>query len=90
MMMGALERAIWEAGQAGLDNQRKAQFQHHGLPPEQAREQGDILPYLKSLGMPFDVDHRIDRGQMVVAKRRRFQAAVSLQVFGRFLDYLGR
>jgi glyoxylase-like metal-dependent hydrolase (beta-lactamase superfamily II) len=75
--MGETERTIWEGVQAGLDNQREEQFLQHGLPPEQAKEHVDVLPYLKSLTAPFDVDLRIDHGQMVVAKRRRFEAFVT-------------
>ena len=75
--MGDIERTIWEGVQAGLDNQREEQFLHHGLPPEQAKEHVDVLPYLKSLTTPFDIDLRIDHGHMMVAKRRRFEAFVT-------------
>jgi glyoxylase-like metal-dependent hydrolase (beta-lactamase superfamily II) len=75
--MGDAERTIWEGVQAGLDNQSEEQFLHHGLPAEQAREHVDVLPYLKSLTTPFDIDLRIDHGHMVVAKRRRFEAFVT-------------
>jgi glyoxylase-like metal-dependent hydrolase (beta-lactamase superfamily II) len=75
--MGGIERTTWEGIQAGLDDQREEQFLHHGLPPEQAKEQVDVLPYLKSLTMPFDIDLRVDHGHMMVAKRRRFEAFVT-------------
>ena len=56
--MGDIERTTWESSQAGLDNQPEEQFLRHGLPPEQAKEHVDVLPYLKSLTTPFDIDLR--------------------------------
>jgi glyoxylase-like metal-dependent hydrolase (beta-lactamase superfamily II) len=75
--MGDIERTTWEGSQAGLDNQCEEQFLHHGLPPEQAKEHVDVLPYLKSLTTPFDIDLRVDHGHMMVAKRRRLEAFVT-------------
>jgi glyoxylase-like metal-dependent hydrolase (beta-lactamase superfamily II) len=75
--MGDAERTVWEEVQAGLDDQGEAYFLQHGLPAEQAKEHVDVLPYLKSLTTPFDVDLRIEHGQMVVAKQRRFEAFVT-------------
>jgi glyoxylase-like metal-dependent hydrolase (beta-lactamase superfamily II) len=75
--MGDTERTIWEGVQAGLDDQREEQFLQHGLPPEQAKEHVDVLPYLKSLTTPFDIDLRVDHGHMMVAKRRRLEAFVT-------------
>jgi len=75
--MGDIERTTWEGSQAGLDNQCEEQFLHHGLPPEQAKEHVDVLPYLKSLTTPFDIDLRVDHGHIIVAKRRRFEAFVT-------------
>jgi glyoxylase-like metal-dependent hydrolase (beta-lactamase superfamily II) len=75
--MGDAERTIWEGVQNGLDNQREEQFLRHGLPPEQAKEHGAVLPYLKSLGTPFDIDLRIGHGHTLVAKQRRFEAFIT-------------
>jgi glyoxylase-like metal-dependent hydrolase (beta-lactamase superfamily II) len=75
--MGDAERTVWEGTQAGLDNQREEQFLHHGLPPEQAKAHLEVLPYLKSLGTPFDIDLRLGHGQTLVAKRRRFEAFIT-------------
>jgi glyoxylase-like metal-dependent hydrolase (beta-lactamase superfamily II) len=75
--MGDAERTVWEGVQAGLDDQREAYFLRHGLPEEQAKGHVDVLPYLKSLATPFDVDLRIEHGQMLVAKPRRFEAFVT-------------
>jgi glyoxylase-like metal-dependent hydrolase (beta-lactamase superfamily II) len=75
--MGDAERTIWEGVQNGLDNQREEQFLSHGLPPEQAKEHGAVLPYLKSLSTPFDIDLRIGHGHTLVAKQRRLEAFIT-------------
>lgn len=75
--MGDTERTVWEGAQAGLDNQPEEQFLHHGLPPQQAKAHVEVLPYLKSLGTPFDIDLRLGPGQTLVAKRRRFEAFIT-------------
>jgi glyoxylase-like metal-dependent hydrolase (beta-lactamase superfamily II) len=75
--MGDTERTVWEGVQNGLDNQREEHFLHHGLPPEQAQEHAQVLPYLKSLSTPFDIDLRIGHGQTILAKRRRLEAFIT-------------
>jgi glyoxylase-like metal-dependent hydrolase (beta-lactamase superfamily II) len=75
--MGDAERTIWEGVQNGLDDQRPQHFLSHGLPPEQAKEHGAVLPYLKSLSTPFDIDLRIGHGHTLVAKQRRFEAFIT-------------
>jgi glyoxylase-like metal-dependent hydrolase (beta-lactamase superfamily II) len=75
--MGETERAIWEGVQAGLDDQHEAQLRQHGLPAEQTKAQMDVLPYLKSLTTPFDVDLRLGHGQEVAAQGRRFEVFVT-------------
>jgi glyoxylase-like metal-dependent hydrolase (beta-lactamase superfamily II) len=77
IVMGDTERTTWEGVQAGLDDQGEEQFLHHGLPPEQVKAHVEVLPYLKSLSTPFDIDLRLGHGQTLVANRRRFEAFVT-------------
>jgi glyoxylase-like metal-dependent hydrolase (beta-lactamase superfamily II) len=77
IVMGETEGTTWEGVQAGLDDQGEEQFLHHGLPPEQAKAHAEVLPYLKSLSTPFDIDFRLGHGQTLVAKGRRFEAFVT-------------
>jgi glyoxylase-like metal-dependent hydrolase (beta-lactamase superfamily II) len=77
VVMGHAERAIWEGVQAGMDDQREEQFRQHGLPPEQAKQHAEVLPYLKGLSAPFEVDLRVDQGDTLLAKRRRLEAFIT-------------
>jgi glyoxylase-like metal-dependent hydrolase (beta-lactamase superfamily II) len=72
--MGDIERTIWEGTQAGMDHQREEELLRHGLPPEQAKQHVEVLPYLKRLSTPFDIDLRLGPGHTLVAKRRRLEA----------------
>jgi glyoxylase-like metal-dependent hydrolase (beta-lactamase superfamily II) len=77
VVMGATERATLEMVQAGPTNEREEQFLRHGLPPEQAKQHAAVLPYLKSLSSPFEVDVQIGDGHTLVAKRRRLEAFIT-------------
>jgi glyoxylase-like metal-dependent hydrolase (beta-lactamase superfamily II) len=77
IIMGATERATLEVVQAGPNDEREEQFLNHGLPPEQAKQYADVLPYLKSLSIPFEVDVRIGPGHTLLAKRRRLEAVMT-------------
>lgn len=77
VVMGDAERTTWEDVQSGLDDRREELFRQHGLPPEQAKEHAEVLPYLKSLGLPFEVDLRIGQGHTLLAKHRRLEAFVT-------------
>jgi glyoxylase-like metal-dependent hydrolase (beta-lactamase superfamily II) len=77
VVMGDAERATWEDVQAGVDDRREELFRQHGLPPEQATEHAGVLPYLKSLSLPFEVDLRIGQGHTLLAKHRRLEAFVT-------------
>src|SRR5919108_5071601 len=77
ILMGEVERTTWEGVQAGLDNQPEEEFLQHGLPPAQVKAHAEVLPYLKSLGTPFDVDVRLGHGQTLVATGRRLEAIVT-------------
>ncbi len=77
IIMGETERTTWEEVQAGPDNEREEQFLHHGLPPEQAEQYAKVLPYLKGLSLPFEVDLRIGHGHTLLAKQRRLEAFIT-------------
>ena len=77
IVMGDVERATWEGVQAGLDDQREALFRQHGLPREQVSQHAAVLPYLKSLTVPFEVDRRIGHGHTLLAKQRRLEAFIT-------------
>jgi glyoxylase-like metal-dependent hydrolase (beta-lactamase superfamily II) len=47
------------------------------LPPSEASRYAEVLPSLKRLAVPFDVDVRIGHGQTLLAKRRRLEAFVT-------------
>jgi glyoxylase-like metal-dependent hydrolase (beta-lactamase superfamily II) len=74
IVMGATERVVLEGVQAGPHNEREEQFLRHGLPSEQAKPYAEVLPYLKSLSIPFAVDVGIGPGHTLLAKRRRLEA----------------
>jgi glyoxylase-like metal-dependent hydrolase (beta-lactamase superfamily II) len=74
IVMGATERAVLEGVQAGPDHECEEQFLRHGLPAEQAKPYVEVLPYLKSLSIPFEVDVGIGHGHTLLAKRRRLEA----------------
>ena len=77
IVMGDAERATYEEVQTNPRDERQEQFLHHGLPPEQAKHYAEVLPYLKSLSIPFEVDVRLSDGQTLLAKRRRLEARVT-------------
>ncbi|MBI3327829.1 MAG: MBL fold metallo-hydrolase [Nitrospinae bacterium] len=77
IVMGATERSTLDRVQANPNEERAEQFLRHGLPPEQAMQYADVLPYLKSLSLPFDVDLRVGHGQTLLAKRRRLEAFIT-------------
>jgi glyoxylase-like metal-dependent hydrolase (beta-lactamase superfamily II) len=77
VVMGEIERTVWEGVQNGLDDQREEQWLRHGLPPQQAKAHGEVLPYLKSLSTPFDIDRGLGHGHTLVAKQRRFEAFIT-------------
>jgi glyoxylase-like metal-dependent hydrolase (beta-lactamase superfamily II) len=77
VVMGNTERTTQEGVQVNAPDEREEQFLRHGLPPEQATQYAEVLPYLKSLTMPFEVDRRIDHGQTVLAKQRQLEAFVT-------------
>ena len=74
IVMGATERTTLDWVQAHPNDERAEQFLRHGLPPEQAAQYAEVLPYLKSLGMPFDVDMQVGHGHTLLAKGRRLEA----------------
>jgi glyoxylase-like metal-dependent hydrolase (beta-lactamase superfamily II) len=77
IVMGETEHAVLEMVQAGADDAREDQFLRHGLPSDQAKQYAEVLPYLKSLSMPFEVDVRIGSGHALLAKRRRLEAFIT-------------
>lgn len=77
IVMGMTERATLDRVQANPIDERAEQFLQHGLPPELATQYADVLPYLKSLSMPFEVDVRIGHGQTLLAKRHRLEAFIT-------------
>jgi glyoxylase-like metal-dependent hydrolase (beta-lactamase superfamily II) len=77
IVMGATERTTFETAQADPSDEREEQFLRHGLPPAQAAQYAKVLPYLKGLTMPFDVDVRLGHGHTLLAKRRRLEAFVT-------------
>ena len=77
MVMGSTERDTLERVQASPSDEREAQFLHHGLPQEQAKQHAEVLPYLKSLSIPFEVDIHIGPGHVLLAKRRRLEAFIT-------------
>jgi glyoxylase-like metal-dependent hydrolase (beta-lactamase superfamily II) len=74
IVMGSTERATLEVVQADQNHEPEEQFLHHGLPPEQAKQYAEVLPYLKSLSLPFEVDIQIGPGYTLLAKQRRLEA----------------
>ncbi|HSF30367.1 MAG TPA: MBL fold metallo-hydrolase, partial [Candidatus Tectomicrobia bacterium] len=74
IVMGSTEHATLNIVQAGSNHEREEQFLHHGLPPEQAKQHAEVLPYLKSLSLPFEVDVHIGPGYTLLAKQRRLEA----------------
>jgi glyoxylase-like metal-dependent hydrolase (beta-lactamase superfamily II) len=77
IVMGSIERDTLEVVQASLSDEREASFQHYGLPPEQAKQHAEVLPYLKSLSTPFEADILLEPGHTLLAKRRRLEAFVT-------------
>lgn len=77
IVMGDAERNTWEDVQSGMDDQHQAQFRRHGLPAEQATQHAAVLPYLKSLSVPFEVDLRIGHGATLLAKQRKLEACIT-------------
>jgi len=77
IVMGETERVTLEAVQASPNDERQEQFVRHGLPLAQAKQYAGVLPYLKSLSIPFDVDVQIGHGQTLLAKRRRLEAFIT-------------
>jgi glyoxylase-like metal-dependent hydrolase (beta-lactamase superfamily II) len=77
VVMGDTERTTQEGVQAHAHDEREEQFLRHGLPPEQAARYAQVLPYLKSLTIPFEVDWRIDHGQTLLAKQRQLEAFIT-------------
>jgi glyoxylase-like metal-dependent hydrolase (beta-lactamase superfamily II) len=77
VIMGSTERATLEIVQAGPNHEREEQYLHHGLPSEQAKQYAEVLPYLKSLSLPFEVDMLIDPGHTLLAKGRRLEAFIT-------------
>src|SRR5919106_1886834 len=76
VVMGSIERDTLEMVQATSNDEHEEQFLRHGLPPEQAKQHAEVLPYLKSLSIPFAVDVLIGPGHMLLAKRRRLEAFI--------------
>jgi glyoxylase-like metal-dependent hydrolase (beta-lactamase superfamily II) len=74
IVMGAAERRTFETVQANPSEEREEQFLQHGLPPLQASRYAEVLPYLKGLTMPFEVDVGIGHGQTLLARRRHLEA----------------
>ncbi len=77
IVMGSIERDTLEMVQASPSDEREAPFKHHGLPPEQAKQHAEVLPYLKSLSIPFEADVLIGPGHTLLAKHRRLEAFVT-------------
>lgn len=77
IVMGRMERTIFERVQSHSDEAREEQFVRHGLPTSQASRYAEVLPQLKRLAVPFDVDLHVDHGQTLLAKRRRLEAFVT-------------
>jgi glyoxylase-like metal-dependent hydrolase (beta-lactamase superfamily II) len=77
VVMGSIERETLEMVQATSHHEGEEQFLRHGLPPEQAKQHAEVLPYLKSLSLPFEVDVLIGPGHTLVAKRRRLEAFIT-------------
>ena len=77
IVMGSTEHATLEMVQAGPHHEHEEQFLRHGLPPEQAKQYAGVLPYLKSLSSPFEVDVHIGPGHALLAKRRRLEAFIT-------------
>jgi glyoxylase-like metal-dependent hydrolase (beta-lactamase superfamily II) len=77
IVMGVTERRTYEMVQGRAGDEREEQFQRHGLPPAQASRYAEVLPYLKSLTLPFGVDLAIAHGHTLLAKRRRLEAFIT-------------
>jgi glyoxylase-like metal-dependent hydrolase (beta-lactamase superfamily II) len=77
VVMGDAERTTQDAVRAHAHDEREERFLRHGLPPEQATRYAEVLPYLESLTIPFEVDRRIEHGQTVLAKQRQLEACVT-------------
>ena len=74
IIMGATERDTLERVQSNPREERADDFRSHGLPPDQATQYAEVLPYLKSLILPFEVDRRVEHGHAWLAKHRRLEA----------------
>jgi glyoxylase-like metal-dependent hydrolase (beta-lactamase superfamily II) len=77
VLMGSTERRTLEVVQAGPSHEPEADYLHHGLPPAQAQQYAEVLPYLKSLSSPFEVDLLIGPGHTLLAKHRRLEAFIT-------------
>lgn len=77
IIMGATERDTLERVQSNPREERADEFRAHGLPPEEAAQYADVLPYLASLTLPFEVDRRIEHGHTWLAKGRRLEAVIT-------------
>jgi glyoxylase-like metal-dependent hydrolase (beta-lactamase superfamily II) len=77
IVMGDTERTTQEGVKAHAHDEREEQFLRHGLPPQQATRYAQVLPYLKSLTIPFEVDRRIVQGQTLLAKQRQLEAFIT-------------
>jgi glyoxylase-like metal-dependent hydrolase (beta-lactamase superfamily II) len=77
IVMGSTEHATLEMVQANPHHEHEEQFLRHGLPPEQAKQYAGVLPYLRSLSSPFEVDVHIGPGHALLAKRRRLEAFIT-------------
>jgi len=77
IVMGSIERDTLGIVQASPSDEREKPFQHHGLPPEQAKQHAEGLAYLKSLSIPFEAAILIDSGHTFLAKHRRLEAFVT-------------
>ena len=77
IVMGDAECTVLEDVQSGMDDQHEVQLRRHGLPAEQVTQHAAVLPYLKSLTAPFEVDLRIGHGHTLLAKQRRLEAFIT-------------
>jgi glyoxylase-like metal-dependent hydrolase (beta-lactamase superfamily II) len=74
IVMGSTERATLEVVQEGPNHEPEEQFLHHGLPPAQVKQYAEVLPSLKRLSLPLEVDVQIGSGYTLLAKQRRLEA----------------
>lgn len=77
IVMGATERDTFERVQLNPRRDRADEFLSHGLPHDQATQYAEVLPYLTSLTLPFEVDRRVDHGHVWLAKHRRLEAFIT-------------